>query len=534
MFDVVIKNGQVIDGTGNPWFNADIGIENGKIECISRYVDPGRAKRIINADGLTVSPGFIDAHCHDDLYLLKYPSGKGKILQGVTTLINGNCGFTAAPVLSQENKRILRGVIAILGSHHIEENQWDWLSFGDYLRKLEELKLGINVATLVGHATVRIAVLGMEQRAPTNDELERMKKLVGESMEEGAYGMSTGLTYTPATYATTEEVIELARVVAKYNGIYASHIRNESNSLLPAIAEAIKIGEESGCPVHIAHFKVSGKKNWGKSSQSVRMLEDATERGIETTCDQYSYTAGSSFLAALLPPAIQAGGPELFCEKLKDIDMRKKVVEELEKQQDQWQNQIQDSGWENIVISYSTNHPNYHGKSIMEISAMEGKSPHEIMFDLIVAEAQDTIIIAFIAGEEDIKRIMSGSLTMVGSDGIPDFGDGKIHPRFYGTFPRVLGKYVREEKVLTLPEAIKKMTSLPAQTFGLQTKGVLRSGLDADIVIFDPRKIIDKATYDDPIQPPEGIHYVIVNGEVALQNGELTGAAAGRVLKYRK
>lgn len=527
MFDVMIKNGQVIDGTGNPWFKADIGIENGKIECISRYIDPSSAEKIINADGLTVSPGFIDAHCHDDLYLLKYPSGKGKVLQGVTTLINGNCGFTAAPIVSQENKRILRGVFALLGSHHIEENQWDWLSFGDYLRKLGELKLGINVATLVGHATVRIAVLGMEQRAPTNDELERMKKLVGESMEEGAFGMSTGLVYTPAAYAATDEIIELAKVVAKYNGIYASHIRDESTSLLPAIAEAIRIGEESGCPVHISHFKVAGKKNWGKSSQSVRMLEDAMERGLETTCDQYPYTAGSTSLAAFLPLAIQAGGPEVFCEKLKDTDIRKKVVKELEEQQDH-------CGWENIVISYSTNHPNYHGKSIMEISAMKGKSPYEVMFDLIVADEAQTVIIIFMAGEEDIKRIMSGSLTMVGSDGIPDFGDGKIHPRFYGTFPRVLGKYVREEKVLTLPEAIKKMTSLPAQTFGLQTKGVLRSGLDADIVIFDPRKIIDKATYDDPIQPPEGIHYVIVNGEVVLQNGELTGAAAGRVLKYRK
>jgi len=534
MFDVLIKNGQVIDGTGNPWFKADIGIENGKIECISRHIDPSRAERIINADGLTVSPGFIDAHCHDDLYLLKYPSGKGKILQGVTTLINGNCGWTAAPVLSQENRKIMRDVIAILGGHHIEENQLDWLSLGDYLGKLEKLKLGINVATLAGHAMVRIAVLGMEQRAPNNDELEQMKKLVEESMEEGAYGMSTGLIYSPAICATTDEIIELAKVVARYDGIYASHIRDESNLLLPSIAEAIKIGEESGCPVHIAHFKVNGKRNWGKSSQSLKMLEDAMERGIRATCDQYPYTAGSSFLAALLPPAIQAGGPALFREKLKYSDVREKVVEELEKQQDQWQNMLQDSGWENIVISYSTNYPNYHGKSIMEISAMEAKSPYDVMFDLIVAEGQDTGMVVFAMGEEDIERIMSSPLTMIGSDGIPDFGDGRIHPRFCGTFPRVLGKYVREKKVLTLPEAIKKMTSLPAQTFGLQTKGVLRSGLDADIVIFDAGKIMDKATYNDPTQPPEGISYVIVNGEVTVQNGELTGAAAGRVLKYRR
>ena len=534
MFDVLIKDGQVIDGTGNPWFRADIGVENGKIECISRHIDPSRAERIINADGLTVSPGFIDAHSHDDLYLLKYPSGKGKILQGVTTLINGNCGWTAAPVLSQENRKIMQDVIAIVGGHHIEENQLDWLSFGDYLVKLEKLKLGINVATLVGHTMVRIAVLGMEQRAPTNDELEQMKKLVKGSMEEGAYGMSTGLLYAPATYATTDEIIELAKVVAKYDGIYASHIRDESNLLLPSIAEAIKIGEESGCSVQISHFKVIGKQNWGKSSQSLKMLEDTMERGIRVTCDQYPYTAGSTFLAALLPPDIQAGGPVLFREKLRYNNEREKVVEELEKQQDQWQNMLQGSGWENIVISHSTNYPNYQGKSLMEISAVEEKSPYDIMFDLIVAEGLDTGMIIFVMGEEDIERIMSSPLTMIGSDGIPDFGDGRIHPRFYGTFPRVLGKYVREKKVLTLPEAIKKMTSLPAQTFGLQTKGILRRGFDADIVIFDAGKIIDKATYDDPTQPPGGISYIIVNGEVTVQNGELTGAAAGRVLRYRK
>ncbi len=535
MFDVLIKNGQVVDGTGNPWFKADIGIENGKIECISRSIYPSRAEKIIDANGLTVSPGFIDTHSHEDLYLLEDRpiEGEGKVLQGVTTLIDGNCGYSVPPILSKENGKTMRDVLALLGGYHVDEDRFNCPSFKDYLEKLNDSGLRVNVATLIGHASVRIAVIGMEQRAPTHNELEQMKNLVEKSMEEGAYGMSTGLFYTPASCATTSEVIELAKVVARYDGIYASHIRNESNMLLPSVAEAIRIGKESGCPVHISHFKVMGKQNWGKSSQSLAMLEDAAGAGVEVTCDQYPYTAGCTFLMVLLPPAILEGGPAILQEKLKDSSVREKIIEELENQKGQYQNVIKEFGWENIVISCSTSCPDYQGKSIMEISTTYGKNPYDVVFDTIIAEGQNTGVWLFCMCEEDIERILCNPLTMAGSDGVPYFGDGRIHPRLFGTFSKILGEYVREKKLLTLPDAIRKMTSLPAQTFGLQTKGVLRRGLDADVVIFDAEKVIDKATYDNPMLPPVGINYVIVNGKIAVQDGELTDVVAGRALRYK-
>ena len=530
-FDLLIKNGRLIDGTGNPYYEADIGISNGRIDCIRRDIDPEGAQRVLDAHGLVVAPGFFDAHSHDDLYLLVNPACDEKVLQGVTTDVIGNCGFSPAPI--SEGFRVdIRDALGIVGAQHIPKEDLEIQSFGDYLRRLEAIGPGINVIPLVGHSTVRIAVIGSANRAPTDSELKRMKELVAGAMKEGAFGISTGLIYAPGNYAKTDEIIELGNVISKFKGVYVTHVRSESDSVIPAIAEAIAIGEEANLPVHISHHKVAGKNNWGKSVETLKMMAEARARGVGVTCDQYPYRAGSTFLAALLPPSILADGPEVFPQKLRDSKIRDAVVEEIEKGGGgQWENLIKRSGFDNIVIAMSLGHHDYTGKSIAEIAEIENKSPYDVIFDLVVEEKRGTIAILFAMDEKDIQRIMHNPFTMIGTDGIPGFGTGKVHPRLTGTFPRILGRYVREQGVLSLEEAIRKMTSLPARTFGVKQRGLLMEGFDADIVIFNPKTIIDKSTYEDPQQKPEGISYVLVNGEIAVEDGEVTGATSGKVLR---
>jgi len=531
-FDLLIKNGRLIDGTGNPYYKADIGITNGRIGCIGRDIDPKGAQRVIDAHDLIVAPGFFDAHSHDDLYLLVNPTCDEKVLQGATTTIIGNCGFSAAPI-SEEFRADMRDALAIIGAQHIPKEDLGNHSFDDFLRGLESKKPGINVIPLVGHSTVRTAVVGSANRAPTDSELKRMKEFVVGAMKEGAFGISTGLIYAPGNYAKTGEIIELAKAASKFNGIYATHLRSESDSVIPAIAEAIVIGEEANLPIHISHHKVAGKDNWGKSVETLKMMAEARARGLEVTCDQYPYRAGSTFLAALLPPNILAGGPEVFSKKLKDPRIRDAVVEEIKKDKGgRWENLIKRSGFDNIVIALSLNHHDYIGKSIAGIAKIENKNPYDVILDLVVEEKRGTIAILFSMDEEDIQRIMKNPLTMIGTDGIPGFGTGKVHPRLTGTFPRILGRYVREEGILGLEEAIRKMTSFPARTFGVKQKGLLMEGFDADIVIFNPSTIIDKSTYEDPQKKPQGINYVLVNGEIAVENGHVTGATSGKILRH--
>ena len=533
-FDLLIKNGHLIDGTGNPCYEADIGISGGRIIRVESDIDVAAPQQVIDAAGLIVSPGFFDAHSHDDLYLLVNPTCDEKILQGVTTTIIGNCGFSPAPI-SEDHMTDIKDALKVMGGEHIPKEDLELQSFDDFLRKLEAMKPGINVLPLVGHSTVRIAVIGSANRAPTDSELKKMKELVAIAMEKGAFGISTGLIYAPGNYANTEEIIELAKVIRKFNGIYASHIRSESDQVIPAIAEAIMIGEKANVPVHISHHKVAGKDNWGKSVETLKMMAEARARGLEVTCDQYPYRAGSTFLAALLPPSTLSDGPEVFSQKLKDPKIRKEVIAEIEKGREvQWENLIKGSGFDNIVIAISPNHHDYIGKSIAEIAEMEDKSHYDVIFDLVVEEKRGTVGILFLMDDEDIQRIMQNSFTMIGTDGIPGFGVSRVHPRLTGTFPRILGRYVRDEGVLSLEEAIRKMTSLPAQAFRVKRKGLLMEGFDADIVIFNPKTIIDKSTYEDPQQKPEGISYVLVNGEIAVENSKVIGANSGKVLRHKK
>jgi N-acyl-D-amino-acid deacylase len=529
--DLLIKNGRIADGTGNPSYRADVGISKGRIACIGRGINKGEAKRVIDAADLIVSPGFLDAHSHDDAYLFVNPQCDEKVLQGVTTDVIGSCGLSMAPVI--ESHRVeFQGILGALGGENLAKEFWRIKTFNDFLLKLAKARPGINVVPLVGHGTIRIAAMGMEKRPPTDAELKKMKRLMAEAMKSGAYGLSTALILAPASYAQTDEVIELAKIAGRYKGVFTIHLRSESDHIMEALEEALRIGREADVPVEIVHHKAAGKENWGKSIETLARLEKARAAGVDVTCDQYPYPAGSLFLAAALPPSIQEGGPEVYAEKLKDPMIRSQVMDEIEKSQmGQWESMIRNCGFEGIVIA-SSNHGNYVGKSLAEIAKMEGKNPYDIFFDLVIEEKTSTKVILWMMDEEDIKRIMKNPLTMIGTDGIPGFGKNKFHPRMTGTFPRVLGHYVRKEGLIPLEEAIRKMTSLTAQTFGVKNKGLLKEGFDADLVVFDRETIIDKATFENPAQKPEGIEWVLVNGEVAVEKGEVAGAKSGRVLRH--
>lgn len=529
-FDLLIKEAKIFDGTSNPFFIADIGIQNGTIVSIQKKLPSTLSRRTIMADGLAVCPGFIDPHSHDDGYLLVNPRCEEKVLQGVTTEIIGNCGFSLAPCLSphrEEWKSIF------IGGAHLPESAWTYFSFADYLDTLQKIRPALNVGTLVGHHALRVAVMGVEDRAPDSEELARMKALVAQSMEDGVFGLSTGLVYAPGMYATTEEIIELAFIVGRHNGLYATHMRSEGDRVMEAIDEVIYVGRQAGLPVHISHHKTMGRNNWGRSTETIARITLERRLGLEITCDLYPYTAGSTYLAAVLPPSLQSGGPEIFGEKLKDPEVRRSTIEEIETSDNvPWENLIKADTFEGMVISFSNKHKDYIGKSIATIAAEENKDPYDVVFDLIVDEKTDVQMIEFAMDEVDVIRIMQAPYAMIGSDGLPGFGSTTVHPRFTGTFPRILGFYAREKGALSFEDAIRKMTSLPAQAFQINNKGLIKEGFDADLVVLNPDTVIDTSDYSDSSGKPKGISWVIVNGEVAVEHGQMTDIRAGKVLRH--
>jgi N-acyl-D-amino-acid deacylase len=527
MFDAIVKNGKVVDGTGNPWFKADVGIESGRIVKVG-YLGSVDAERIIDANGLAVCPGFVDAHSHSDMTIPFGPKVESAIKQGVTTMVTGNCGISLAPVNPAKENLLMRYIAPFLppgGRLKVE-----WRTFEEYLKKMEESGIASNVAPLAGHGTVKIAVMGFEDRPSTEEELEEMRALVSEAMRSGALGMSTGLIYAPGSYSKTDEIVELAKVVAKHGGVYASHIRNEGATLIEAMEEAIEIGERAHVPVEIAHHKASGRAFWGKTLESLKLMEEARARGVDVTCDQYPYEAGMTSLVMLLPPWAHEGGMDKLLGRLRNPEDREKLRKELE-------NMVY--GWEDIYVGYVETEKNkpLEGKNFVKIAKARGTDEFTALCDLLLEENGVASMVAFSMGEGDIRRVMRHRLQMVGSDswavapyGI--LGAGKPHPRFYGTFPKILGKYVRKEKVLTLEEAVRKMTSFSAQRFGLRDRGLVRDGSWADLVVFNPETVNDRATYQDPHQFPEGIEYVIVNGKIVVEKGEHTGVLAGKVLRH--
>ncbi len=524
-FDLIIKNGVIVDGTGAPPYKADIGVKGDSIKAI-KDLSGAKAEKILDARGLYVAPGFIDMHSHSDVGIFKVPIADNYIHQGVTTIVNGNCGYSIAPLTDLNKGEYQKRIRDRYPDFNIT-----WESFGEYLEAVETVKPSVNIVSLVGHGAVRSAVLGFEPREPSKRDMKLMKEFVREAMEAGAYGMSTGLIYVPSMYGDTDEIIELARVVARYGGIYATHMRNEGLRLIDSIIEAITIGLKSGVSVEISHLKASGRPNWGRVDAALHLISDYIDRGYDISADAYPYTASSTSLSALLPRDIRSGSSEEILERLKDSDIQRRIRERLD-------NQLFEErflSWRDVLIAYSKNHPEYEGKTLYDIAESLGLDPVDTLLKILMEDKLATGMILFGMNERDVEKVISHPYVAIGSDSsVGPFGEGKPHPRKYGTFPRVIAKYVREKRLMSLPEAIRKMTSLPARKLGLWDRGIIRPGYKADITIFNYYTIEDTATYENPHSYPRGIAYVIVNGEVTLEEGRLNEEVrSGRVLRRR-
>jgi len=524
MLDLAIRNGYVLDGTGNPWFRADIGVKDGRIATVGRLVE--NADTSINALDLTVCPGFIDMHSHSDDALLINPKAESKVRQGVTTEVIGNCGDSGAPI-----NETIREEMEKTGAPIISAGiKVDYSTLQEYTRKLERQGISVNVAPLVGHGNLRKMAVGYGDRPPTRKELGRMKSILAGAMRQGAFGMSTGLIYPPGSYSKAAEIIELAKVASSFGGIYTSHIRGEGDTLLKAVKEAITIGEKAKIPVEISHHKAGGKRNWGKVKQSIKMIEESRARGIDVTCDVYPYVASSFGLVNMLPQWAHEGGPEKIVWRLKDPSTKRRM------RRDMLKGALSSAHWDRTMVAQCPRHPEYQGKFVAGITKARREDPFEFAFNLLIDEKLAVGVVRFGLCEEDVEYVIRYPNAMIGSDGSAlatygPLGKGHPHPRNFGTFPRVLGHYAREGGIITLPDAVRKMTSLPAQKLGLVDRGVIRPGAWADLVIFNPKTVIDVATYANPKRYPRGIEYVIVNGALTLRRGKHTGATAGKVLK---
>jgi N-acyl-D-amino-acid deacylase len=528
MFDLKLEGATVIDGTGAAGSRADVGIRD---ETIAAVGDLSResAGRTVNVAGRVLTPGFIDMHSHSDWRLWANRRAESKIRQGVTTEVVGNCGFSPAPVAT-EHLDDLKGFALYLPRNM----DFRWRSVREYLDAFDVDGTAVNVIQLVGHGTLRVAAMGFARRPPAATELAYMQRLLGAAAEDGAWGLSTGLIYAPGSYATTDEIVALARA-ARGRGIYASHIRGEGATLLDAVAEAIRIGRQSDLPVQISHVKAAGRPNWGKVERALELIDAACADGLDVTADVYPYTASSTTLRALLPDWALEGGIDAMLKRLADAEVRARIRRELELPVT-GQSLLDRIGWENIMIAYCPRRKDAEGRRLSEIAAARGVEPLEAAIDLIVEEAGKASMILFQLHEGDLRRALAHPRVMIGSDGSSlapygELGEGKPHPRSYGTFPRVLGEYVREQRVLTLPQAVHKMTGLPARRLGLKDRGAIRVGARADLVVFDPKKVADRATYEAPHRYPVGIEHVLVNGRLVIRDGEHTGSLPGKVLR---
>ena len=523
-YDLVIRGGIVIDGSSSPPFRADIGVKGDRIAKIGD-LSGSRADIVVNVDNLYVSPGFIDIHNHSDISIIAVPSADNYVLQGVTTIVFGNCGSSPAP-LTDKNKEVVEWY-----RERYPEVEVTWENYSEYLDVLDKLPKKINLVPLVGFGSIRSAVLGFGDVKPTEKQLEEMKNLVEEAMKAGAFGLSTGLIYIPQNYAERQEIIELCKIVSRYDGIYTTHMRNEGIKLIDSIIEAVEIGVKSGCPVEISHLKAVGKPAWGLVRKALDLIEYYVSLGYDVSADVYPYTATSTTLSVVLPRWVREGGYRAMADKLRDPKVVEKIYSEVE---ETWRYTGRVIEWREVVVAYSPKHKEVEGKSIAEISREWREKPIDVVIKLLVEDNGLTSAVFHTLREEDVIEAIKSPYTAIGSDGsIQKYGDGKPHPRSYGTFPRVLSRYVRELKVLPLQEAIRKMTSLPARKMRLWDRGLLRPGMKADIVVFNYYTVRDTATFEDPHNYPRGIEYVVVNGELVVEEGRLTGATSGELIRYR-
>ena len=521
MYDTVIKNVRLIDGSGTPWYRGDIGIQGGRIRKIGRIT---QAEQVVDGKDCYAAPGFLDIHSHSDTTLMEYPQAESRILQGITTEIGGNCGLSAAPVSHDAQRReMLRAYVGDLS--------YEWNTVGEFLAQMEQIPISVNFGTEVGHGSIRIAAMGFADRKPSEMEMAAMRELLRGSLEDGAFAMSSGLIYPPGCYADTEELIELCKELVPYGAFYATHMREEGEHVVEAVREAIEISERSGAPLEISHHKVIKKSVWQVHCKTtIALIEQARRRGLDVKADQYPYRASSTTLDSNLPAWAFEGGMEGLFARIRDPESREKMRQES--------NDSHVGRWGDIYIGYAQSEKNQWtiGKSMAEIAEILGCDPAEAVMDLVLEEKGRIDEVNFGMCEEDIEYIMKQPYVMAGSDGkaVPLNYAGRPHPRFFGTFPRILRHYCLERKLFPLETAVHKMTGLPASRLNLQDRGFLREGMWADIVIFDADRIRDNPSYEKPAQACDGIVQVYVNGVLTAENGRHTGAAAGKVLRHTK
>lgn len=529
-YDVIIRGGHILDGTGNPWYAADIGIRGDKIAAIGKLGD-ATAKQTIDATGKIVAPGFIDMLGQSETSLLIDNRSLSKLSQGITSEITGE-GGSIAP----QDEKTLTSMKPLLDHFHLTV---DWTGLNGYFERLEKNGTPLNLGTYVGAAQVREAVIGDDDRAPTADELKQMEDLVAQAMQQGAMGVSTALIYPPGHYAKTDELIALAKVASQYGGIYASHMRSEGQAEMQALDEAIQIGREANLPVEIFHLKVSGKSRWGSMPKVAAKIRAARDSGLNIAASMYPYVAGATALASCLPPWVADGGAAKLLGRLHDPADRRRIKADMAADHPGWENLYFDSGGPSGVMISGVVNPDlkkYDGKTVAQMAEAEKKDPLDALFDFVIADHAQTGALYFIANEQDLQYGLKQPWTSIGLDANETSLDGPIfephnHPRAWGSMPRFLGHYSRDLHLVPLPEAIRKITSLPAEREHLVGRGLLKEGFFADVTVFDPKTIIDKATYSDPNQMSVGVNYVFVNGQLEFADGKLTGVTAGRPLR---
>lgn len=522
MFDLVVVGAEIVDGSGRPAYPGALAVQGDRIATVGA-VSEAQGRRVIRANGLVVSPGFVDVHSHSDYFLLLNPLAESAVRQGVTTEIGGNCGYAAAPIWGEWGEERARAYQELYGL------DTRWKGVKEYFTRLAAEGIAINFGLLLGHNTIRGAAMGGAARPPTAEELQAMVVAVRRGMEEGALGLSTGLAYAPACFARPDELVALAHATREAGGVLTCHMRSEGDGLLEAIHEILSVAKEAQIPLQISHLKTSGERNWGKLQEAFRLIEGARNRGQDVTADRYPYTASNTQLQAVLPNWALEGSRGEQVQRLKDPQVRERLRAEL-----------QGRRWELVMIAEVTQEANkrYEGMRIHQAAALAKKEPVEFVLDLLYAEEARVDAIFFTMSEENLRQILMKPYVMIGSDSgvrahAGPLGRGRPHPRTFGTFPRVLGVYVREERLLNLPTAVRKMTFDPCRRFGLEDRGLIAPGYYADLVLFDPAEVRDRATYEEPIQYPLGMRYVIVNGVVTVEEGEHTGVRAGRVVGKR-
>lgn len=523
--DLLIKNGTIYDGLGGEPSIGDVGIKGNIVQEIGK-ISFSRGATVIDAQKMAVCPGFIDMHNHTDVQLLVNPRAESCVHQGITTVVSGNCGSSPFPIAEEVFDRIRENL------KEQYQLKLDWRDIKGFFSKLQQKGMALNYSTLVGHGDIRGAAMGFNDRPPKPEELKRMESMVEENIKNGALGLSTGLEYAPGSYASPEEIVELCRAVAHFQGVYATHMRSEGEELLKALDESIRVAQETGVSLQISHLKIAYPRNWFKIEPALARIQKAKNQGVNLYCDRYPYIAGSTGLSYYFPLWAKQGTTEEFLARLKNPQLENKLRTYVAEQEEKL------SSWDKVVISSVVTQKNkkFEGKSVLQGAQETGKTPFEFMRDLLIEEENRVGMVTFMMKEENTVKILSHPLVGIGTDGVAlaPYGllsRGKPHPRSYGSFPRVLGKYIREQKIVPLPRMIRKMTLEPAQKFGFKKRGILKKGYYGDVVIFDERRVKDRATWTNPHQYPEGIEYVLVNGEMVIKQGSHTGKLPGKIIK---